>query len=172
MFASQRGKDNNSMDIETYHLVIRFSDSRFRIEDVVDAHNEIVSNVGYVWFGKMGLPISVTKIDHLKQQIAIKRPTFVYLVKNFRMKSSFYKANILDITRQLPAIEVENFPNYYRQYDLINYIKTWLKISKVVPVNSEEIDNIKVVKSVFTLRETLSRSASGHFWVKKMKASN
>ena len=157
------------MDKETYHLAIRFSDSRFHIEDVVDLHNKIVSNIGYVWFGKMGLPIAASKIEQLKLQITLKRPTFVYLVKTFRTESTFYKANILDIKRQLPAIEAKNFPSYYREYDLVNYIKTWLKISKVVPSTKEEINNIKVVKSVFTLRETLSRSASGHFWVKKTK---
>ena len=158
------------MDKETYHLAIRFSDSRFRIENVVALHNEIVSRVGYVWFGKMGLPIGVTKIDQLKLQISLKLPTFAYLVKSFRMKSTFYKANILDITRRLPKSEVENFPDYYRQYNLINYVKTWLKISKIVPVDDDEINHIKVAKSIFTLRETLSRSASGHFWVKKTEA--
>ncbi|MHA1278606.1 MAG: hypothetical protein ACTSQ8_15540 [Candidatus Helarchaeota archaeon] len=95
-----------------FHIVVRFSDSLFDVGNVVERHNEIVEEHGAVYFGKMGQPISQLKADKLNEQIDKKIPTYLYLVKGNRRKSTTYRAPLLFITRELPEDD-SLFPPYY-----------------------------------------------------------
>jgi hypothetical protein len=112
------------MDDKTLHLVVRFSDNLFSVGDVVEKHNEVMFTHGYVWFGKFGSTISDTRINMLHDQIAKKIPTFIYLVKGNRKKSTFYRAHLLGVTKHLPKSEEKRFPQYYTENKLQKHIQT------------------------------------------------
>jgi len=157
------------MDDKTLHLVVRFSDNLFSVGDVVEKHNEVVSKYGYVWFGKFGSTISDTRITMLHNQIAKKTTTFIYLVKGNRKKSTFYRANLLEVTKQLPKSEEKHFPKYYIENKLQKHIQTWFKITEIEPIEDSAMSKLKAIGSVFGIQETLVRSSSGYFLVHEAK---
>lgn len=157
------------MDDKTLHLVVRFSDNLFSIGDVVEKHNEVVVKHGYVWFGKFGSTVSDTRITMLHDQIAKKIPTFIYLIKGNRKKSTFYRASLLEITKQLPKIEEKCFPKYYTENKLQKHIQTWFKTSQIELIEDSAMSKLKAIGSIYGIQETLVRSSSGYFLVHEAK---
>ena len=158
-----------SMQNKVFHLVVRFSDHMFGIGDVIAKHNEIVSRNGYVWFGKLGTTISTSRIETLNLQVSQPIPTFIYLVKGNRRKSTAYRAQLIEIAKELSESETKNVPVYYTEKDLVQYMKTWFKIGQIAPIDMSEMGNLRALNSVFPIQETLVRSSSGYFLVHESK---
>lgn len=158
------------MNSNPLHLVIRFSDTMFDVGDVVFNHNEVVKKHKAVWFGKLGGTLSLSRIELLNKQIFQKTPTFVYLVKGNRKKSTPYKAQILAVTRDFPKKEKDLIPSYYAEKKLLKFMSVWIKIGHVEKIEMEDLKNYKTINSIFPLEETLSRSSSGYFLIHESKS--
>jgi hypothetical protein len=141
----------------------------FGVGDVVSKHNEIVARHGAVWFGKLGQTLSQSRIDMLNQQVEKGIPTFLYLVKGNRRKSTGYRAPLLLVTRDQPK-ETALIPSYYAEKDLIQYMKVWMKVGEIEAIEMTEMDKLKALNSVFPIAETLVRSSSGYFLVHESKS--
>ena len=148
---------------KTVHLLLRFSDSLLKNEDTITNHNNVVLRNGAVWFGKMGSTVSQVHIDKLNNQIKENVATYVYLVKGNRRKSIAYRAKLIFASKSYPKDEENLIPEYYRKLDIPRFVKFWVKIGEIVPVDHVELNKLRVVSSVFPLSETLSKSSSGHF---------
>jgi hypothetical protein len=158
------------MDAQIFHLVVRFSDTMFNAGDVIAIHNQVVSQNGAVWFGKLGQPISSQRADMLNQQVERNIPTFLYLVKGNRRKSTAYRANLAQISKDLPK-ENALIPAYYAEKGLIQYMKVWMKMGQIEPIELSAMDKLKAINSVFPISETLVRSSSGYFLVRESKST-
>jgi hypothetical protein len=150
------------------HLLVRFSDHLLSDSDTITEHNQVVSSHGAVWFGKMGARIGYNHIERLNTQINDGVPTYLLLVKGNRKKSTFFKADLLSIGRQFPDTETEFIPEYYKELDIIQFMKTWIKIKEIQMISSDEINKFRVASSVFPIEETLFKSSSGHFLIKAL----
>jgi len=158
------------MNSNPLHLVIRFSDTMFGVGDVISIHNAVVEKFGAVWFGKLGGTLSFARIELLNKQIALKIPTFVYLIKGNRRKSTPYKAKVLVISRDYPQKEKELIPSYYKEKKLLKYMNAWVKLGHIEQGEMNDLKNLKTVNSIFPLEETLARSSSGYFLVHESKS--
>ena len=147
-----------------FHLVVRFSDTLFGVGDVVAEHNEIVSQHGAVWFGKLGSTIAEKRVSMLNKQIEQNIPAFLYLVKGNRKKSTAYRADLLAISRDFPK-EKKQIPTYYEEKDLLEFMKVWMKIGQIEPIELSEMRSLKTINSIYPIAETLAKSSSGYFLV-------
>jgi hypothetical protein len=152
-----------------FHLVVRFSDTMFGVGDVVAIHNAIIALQGAVWFGKLGQTFSQGRIDLLNQQVEKKIPTYLYLVKGNRRKSTAYCAPLMLVTRDQPQ-ETALIPAYYAEKDLLKYMKAWMKIGRIESIEISRMDKLKTINSINTIAETLVRSSSGYFLVHESKS--
>lgn len=150
-------------------MVVRFSDTMFGVGEVVAEQNDLVDQHGAVWFGKLGSPFSLIRINLLNKQIEQGIPTFLYLVKDNRKKSTAYCANILLITRDYPR-EKALIPAYYKKKKLIDFMKVWMKIGKIRPIEMENMSKLKAINSIYPIAETLVKSSSGYFLVHKSQS--
>jgi hypothetical protein len=170
LFAPKADKIDAMETSSPLHLVIRFSDTMFDVGDVIAIHNEVVKKNGAVWFGKLGGAISLSRIEILNKQIAQKTPTFLYLVKGNRKKSTPYQARILEVSRDFPKKEKELIPPYYAEKKLLKYMNAWVKVGHIEQVEMSDLKKLKTINSIFPLEETLTRSSSGYFLVHESKS--
>jgi hypothetical protein len=152
-----------------HHLVVRFSDTMFGMGDVAALHNKIVNEQGFVWFGKLGQTIAQKRVDMLNEQVAKNIPTYLYLVKGNRKKSTAYRADLLSISREEPE-DKAFYPAYYAEKEIIQYMKAWMKVGKIEAIEMTEMAKLKALNSVFPISETLARSSSGYFLIHESKA--
>lgn len=157
------------MNNNPFHLVVRFSDTMFSVGNMVALHNAVVAEHGAVWFGKLGQTLSQGRIELLIQQIEKKIPTYLYLVKGNRKKSTAYRAPLILVSREMPK-ETTLIPAYYAEKNLIQYMKAWMKIGQIEAIEMSEMDKLKAINSVFPISETLVLSSSGYFLVRESKS--
>ena len=150
------------------HLVVRFSDTMFGMGDVVALHNQVVIEQGFVWFGKLGQTIAQMRVDLLNQQVEKNIPTYLYLVKGNRKKSTAYRADLLAISRESPEGK-DYYPAYYSEKELLQHMKAWMKIGEITAIDMADMSKLKALSSVFPISETLARSSSGYFLVHESK---
>ena len=154
------------MSVPPFHLVVRFSDTMFGVGDVIALHNTVVAQHGAVWFGKLGQTLAQSRMDMLNKQLEDGVPTFLYLVKGNRRKSIAYRAPLLQVAKSPPA-ETALIPAYYAQKDLLQYMKAWMKVGQIAPIEMSAMNTLKAISSVFPISETLVRSSSGYFLVRE-----
>lgn len=153
---------------KTLHLIVRFADSLFDVGDVVAHHNKVVEKQGSVWFGKMGQAISQLRIDKLNQQIQQGIPTYLYLVKGNRKKSTPYQSLLLSISREMPK-DQDLIPPYYVEKEILQFMKTFMKTGKISKIEMADLQSLKAISSVNPISDTLARSSSGYFLVHEKK---
>jgi len=151
------------------HLLLRFSDSLLKGGDTIEEHNQVVKCKGAVWFGKMGQTVSQNRIDILNGQVENGIPTYVYLVKGNRRKSTGYRGKLVLASKTLPEGEEQLVPSYYADLDIPKYVKFWVKIKEITPVDASDFLKMQVASSFSPLSESLVRSSSGHFIIREDK---
>jgi len=154
------------MNGKPLHLVVRFSDTMFDVGDVIALHNEVIEQYGAVWFGKLGQTISQTRVDLLNQQVEKHIPTFVYLVKGNRRKSTAYRAPLIFLEEDFPPkVVVRN-----KQY-IEFYIRPGSDIAKREQVMTDWYrTNLKAITlSLIEKWEPVMGVQVDDWWVKLMK---
>ena len=144
------------------HLLLRFSNNIYK-GDTIAAHQEVINQYGAVWFGKMGSPVSQVHVDKLNQQVDENIPTYVYLVKGNRRKSTIYHSTLFLASKTLPNDEAYLVPRYYADLNISKYVRLWVKLGDFDPLETVELNKMKVASSVLPIGETLVKSSSGHF---------
>jgi len=149
------------------HLLLRFSDSLLKDGDTIEAHNEVIAREGAVWFGKMGSTVSQNHAEVFNQQVQSEISTYVYLVKGNRRKSTAYRGRLVMASKTLLDGEAHLVPSYYAELDISKYVKFWVKLSEIVPIELSELKTMRAISSVYPISETLVKSSSGHFIIRE-----
>lgn len=148
------------MNESSTHVLVKYSD---KFGDTIALHNKVVESFGYVWFGKIGTPISKVRLSKLRSQIEIGQTTWLYIVRREK-KTVVHKAQLLDVTRDRPG--EEGIPHYYRDHNLLNFMRCWFKVRAFSPCRMSEFNRLTVASSLSKVSESLVSSTSGFFIVK------
>jgi hypothetical protein len=60
-------------------------------------------------------------------------------------------------------------PPYYLDMELTKYMRFFVKLEEINPIDFENLAKIRVASSVLPLRETLIKSSTGHFFLVENK---
>lgn|SRR5574344_2098321 len=102
-------------------IALRFSDNYAPKEGMIYHHNKIISDYGFVWYGKFGNNIS-SKIANELLELPTKK---FLLIKSGGQER--YWAYFDCIQKDIPPLEF--IPSYYRKDT--DRIKCWFKITKI-----------------------------------------
>lgn len=134
-------------------IALRFFE-KFATEDgTIAEHQKLIDKNGYVYYGKMGNPISDKNINKLMQQGEIK------LLLIHSGKTNRYWATVDRIIKEQPAYG--DFPQYY--HDMADKFKTWFRIIKIEEAPRDVMSRCVVASSGATLGEASKHSMSPYF---------
>lgn len=134
-------------------VALRFFE-KFAPEDgTIAEHQKIIDKLGYVYYGKMGAPISDKNIKMLMEQDIVK----VLLIHSGKINR--YWATVEKITKTKP--QLNEFPEYY--HDISDNFKTWFKITKIEDAPKNIMGECKIASSGATLGEASKHSMSPYF---------
>lgn len=137
-------------------FMLRYGDSLFKVDTIAE-HAALDRKYGYVWLGKFGVGASQARIDQLKEQLAMKQPSTLYLCNHMAIT---HEARILDVVgggaRNLRvAPEPKRVPKYYR--DAVCAI--WFKVKGIRKARPESLRALRLASdpsSIPRLRTTQS----------------
>ena len=135
-------------------IALRFADSFAPPTGTIAEHQKIIKAKGYVWYGKLGAPISGKVRKELLEE---NDDPQILLIQSG--KSARYWAHIDQISMETPALE--DVPDYY--HDQVGSIKTWFRIKSIVEADKKVMSNCLVASSGASLSTTSRRSMSPYF---------
>ena len=135
-------------------IALRFADNYAPKEGTIKLHQAIISENGYVWYGKFGNTLSQKNIDLLMSQPERK----ILLIK-----SGFpdrYWAYFEDIKKEKP-FDNNTIPEYYRNNT--EKIKCWFKIVKFEKSENNVMSKFIISSSKMPLSEASKHSLNPYF---------
>lgn len=137
-------------------IALRFGEHFSPECGTIAAHQEVIDELGYVWYGKMGNPVAERIVNELKEQ----EDTVILLINSGKVER--YWAHVTEIVKQTP--EKEGIPAYYR--DLTDKFKTWFKVTRFENAPKNIMSKCYVASSGNTLGEVSKHSMSPYFIIK------
>ncbi len=134
-------------------IALRFGEHFAPSCGTIAAHNEIIEQIGYTWYGKIGAKVSESL---LKEILKADDPKFLLINSG---KASRYWVHITDYRSEKP--EDNEYPSYYG--DKVNKMNTWLKVTKIDPAPKDIMSKCYVISSGAQLGEVSKHSMSPYF---------
>ena len=122
----------------------------------IQAHEKVIKEFGYVWYGKLGSTVSSTNI----QTILNNEEPKILLIHSG--KADRYWAYITDIKREIS--EKQFVPEYYR--DRTEDFHTWFKVIKFEKADKDVMKRCFVKSSNKPLGEASKHSMSPYFIIR------
>lgn len=134
-------------------IALRFGEHFSPDCGTIAAHQQLIDDLGYVWYGKMGNPVAARIMEELKEQ----EDTKILLINSGKVDR--YWAHVAEISKETPPME--GIPEYYR--DLTERFKTWFKITKFELAPRDIMSKCYVASSGNALGEVSKHSMSPYF---------
>ncbi len=136
-----------------YGLAMRFSENFAPVDGTIGEHQKIIDKMGYVYYGKMGNPVSDKNIHLILDQ---ENPRILLIHSGGNRR---YWAYIDQIIKSTPPLEL--FPAYY--HDIADKFKTWFRIRRFEIAPNNIMSQCVVASSGATLSESSKHSMSPYF---------
>ena len=140
-------------------IALRFSESFAPSCGTIAAHQAVIDQLGYVWYGKMGLKVS-TKIQY---DILHNRESKILLIRSGRVER--YWAFVTEISNETPP--PNEIPEYYR--DIRYTFKTWFKVVRLQLAEKNVMKQYIVSSSLSPLSLVSKHSMSPYFIIQDME---
>ena len=101
-------------------IALRFGEHFSPDCGTIAAHQQLIDELGYVWYGKMGNPVAARIMEELRDQDDTK----ILLINSG--KADRYWAHVAEIIKETPP--EEGIIEYYR--DMSDKFKTWFKVTE------------------------------------------
>lgn len=134
-------------------VALRFAENFAPNGGTIAAHQQVIDDLGYVWYGKLGSPVSQAVANEL---LSNSDPRILLIHSGGQER---YWAHIDAIQRSQP--EVAEIPAYYR--DIADKFKCWFRILSFERAANSVMSNCTVVSSGKKLTEASRHSMSPYF---------
>ena len=134
-------------------IALRFGETFAPEGGTIFAHQEMIDSHGFVWYGKLGSPISVTVAKELMEYDDPK------LLLIHSGGSDRYWLHVECVQREIPDIEC--IPAYYR-HQAKNF-GCWFKVTRIEPAKKKVMSECVVRSSGKTLSLASRHSMSPYF---------
>ena len=135
-------------------IALRFAEIFAPETGTIAEHDRIISQIGYVWYGKLGAAISKKVVEYIFQN---EDPKILLIHSG---KSERYWAHIDNIQNETP--EKLMIPAYYR--DKTSGFKSWFRVTRFEAAPNNVLSKCKVVSSQRLLSE-VSRSSMNPYFI-------
>ena len=136
-------------------IALRFGEQFSPECGTIKAHQNVIDELGFVWYGKLGNPLSRSTINELSSQ----DDTVILLINSG--KASRYWAHVSEVSRSTP--DINGIPLYYRE--TADKFKTWFKVTEFELAPKDIMSKCTVISSGQKLGDVSKHSMSPYFIV-------
>ena len=134
-------------------IALRFGEHFSPECGTIVAHQNVIDELGYVWYGKMGNSVSNRIVKELLEQDDTK----ILLINSG--KTDRYWAHVAEIKKETPDLKA--IPAYYR--DMTERFRTWFKVTEFEYAPRDIMSKCTVVSSGAKLGDASKHSMSPYF---------
>lgn len=133
-------------------IALRYAENFAPNEGTIAAHQQVIDAIGYVWYGKLGNPIS----DKVAGEILQSQDPMILLIHSG--SQGRYWAHIEGIQRAMPT---DGIPSYYR--GMAEKFKCWFKVYAFEKASKNVMGQCVVASSQKLLTSASRYSMSPYF---------
>ena len=134
-------------------IALRFSNNFAPDAGTIAEHQEVIDEIGYVWYGKLGSSVSSTVIDQILEN---KNPKILLIHSG---ATGRYWAYIDAAQKETP--ELSAIPAYY--CDIADRFNTWFRVIRFEDAPKNILSQCTVASSGATLSQASRHSMSPYF---------
>lgn len=134
-------------------VALRFAENFAPECGTIAAHNALIDQIGHVWYGKLGSPVSYKTAGEILDD---DEPRILLIHSGSQDR---WWAHVEKIQRETPPLS--EIPGYYR--DSADDFGCWFKISEFEPAEHNVMPRCKVVSSGKVLSSASRHSMSPYF---------
>ncbi len=134
-------------------IALRFGETFSPECGTIAAHQQIINDLGYIWYGKLGAAVSVKTIEEMMQNTD---PKFL-LIKSG--KAERYWVHFQEVKKDKPS--ANEYPAYYK--NKAEAMKTWFKVTSFELAPKDVMSRCFVISSGKSLSEASKQSMSPYF---------
>ena len=134
-------------------VALRFAENFAPEGGTIHAHQKVIDDAGYVWYGKLGAPVSSTVVS----EILMQQDPRILLIHSGGYDR--WWAHIAEIKRETP--EVAAIPAYYR--DKASDFHCWFKVVRFERAEKDIMSRCFVSSSGTALTDASRHSMSPYF---------
>ena len=134
-------------------VALRFSENFAPTEGTISAHENLITQNGFVWYGKLGAAVSAKVVDALLNN---EEPRILLIHSG---KANRYWAYIDKIQRDTPLRK--DIPEYYR--DMAGDFSCWFRVKRFEKAEGDVMAKCKVASSGELLSYVSKSSMSPYF---------
>ena len=134
-------------------IALRFSNNFAPEAGTIAEHQEIIAELGYVWYGKLGTAVSSAVISQILEN---EEPKILLIHSG---AAGRYWAYIDAVQRATP--EPSAIPAYYR--DMADKFNTWFRVTRFEDALKNILSQCTVASSGATLSQASRHSMSPYF---------
>lgn len=135
-------------------LALRFGETFSPPCGTIKAHQQVIDELGFVWYGKSGAAVSDQKLIEIKT----KDTDRILLIHSGGFDR--WWAYIEDVSKEVPC---QGIPDYYK--DNATKFKTWFKITRIEEAPKDIMSKCTVVSSKSRLSEASKYSMNPCFYI-------
>ena len=135
-------------------IALRFSDNFAPEVGTIAAHQEVIAQLGFVWYGKLGAPVSNRVAEKI---LSLDNPRILLIRSG---KQERYWAYVSDIAWKTP--ELSQIPSYYAEN--ADVFRTWFRITRFEPADANVMSKCIVPSSGEELSK-VSRSIMSPYFI-------
>jgi hypothetical protein len=143
-------------------IALRFAENFSPECGTIAAHQDLINRFGFVWYGKLGTPISAK----IRSEILSAESPKILLISSG--KADRYWAFVTEIQRETPPMEY--IPGYYR--DMSENFKSWFKVVSFESAPKDIMAQCIVTSSKRPLTEVSKYSLSPYFIIEAHEEEN
>lgn len=134
-------------------IALRYSEKFAPEIGTIAAHKQLIESLGYVWYGKLGSPIS----GKIASEVMANKDPRILLIHSGKIDR--YWAHIIGVSRTTPP--KEEIPEYYR--NMSEKFNFWFKVKYFEEAPKNVMSNCYVASSGNGLSEASKYSMSPYF---------
>lgn len=137
-------------------IALRFGEHFAPTCGTIEAHQNVIDSIGFVWYGKMGSRVSAVFLNEL---LKAEHPRILLINSG---KADRYWAYISAFSEEIP--EDGLYPSYYGEK--VSNMKTWFKVEKLEKAPNDIMSKCTVISSGAPLGDVSKHSMSPYFKIK------
>jgi len=145
-----------------YHLVVRYTEDMYEIDDVIERHNQMALRHEAVWVGKPFHVMGRVPMDIINQQIGAGLGPRLYFINTKRKRPIAHVGMLLAVTMRSPG-DKELIPAFYKQKRILNRMKVWMKVDFLQGFYLSDLPTLEKMNAVYDDAEMLADKSSGYF---------
>lgn len=136
-------------------IALRYSEKFAPPEGTIQAHLNVISKHGFVWYGKMGKTIGDKAVNSLLKN---GKPRILLIDSG---KTQRYWATVTEVKKEIPTDGI--YPDYYKK-DIDNFT-IWFKLAEIQSAPNDILSRCTVASSGAILSLASKYSMSSFFMI-------